>query len=872
MKTLTADFSSVALLDDTAAKWHEQRVKSSFAAMRRRWWLIVLLGCVGLGGASTWLAFAKPQYSATALIQLDTRNKFSSFDNNVATSSREADPNVIRTEVEVLRSNTVVERVVKALDLTSDPEFSPAPSTRLSKFVDFLPAELKTFFISLGVLPADNGRVSDSPGSATDNRTSRSDRADYSNVGNQVGGTGRPTQTKTRATVLTDNNGVILGSIVDDAVNRGDKFDLKGLVSGDAGLSQIGTGSPAQSGTGTTTPHGDPSGGATSSANPLQVQLDNDKLALTVRQVIKSLSVNADGRSYIITIGFAASSAEKAAFIANAFAEQYLAAQIDAKIALIASTNEWAKTQLDTAGFQLREAEAAIEKFRAQYQAIVEAAPGNSVAVNQQLSHILVQLNAQLATATEARIVAETRLAATQELLKRKDVFAIPEVLASPLLQRLREEEARLASRRANLATGWGPQIPDVKAADSQLALLQGSINSKVGQIVSSIESDAQVARVREEELTAKVEALRKTVGEASQQQLQLSILERQAEARRTFYAVLEKRYAETSALLHGVYPDARVVARATPQPLPSWPNIPIVLAAGLLLGAAIGAAIATLLEFADKSFRTPTQLEETTGRACLGILPDLGRAFHRRISGDLPARSTRIFRESVRTICIALDATMGVDSPKKSHVILVTSALPQEGKTVSSVALATALAASGSKTLLIDADLRRPQMGGYLAAVSRSPDLASMLADGESYPAVTAIDNNLYAIRGGDADESAQRVFLSEQFGAFMETAKTQFDAIVIDSPPAMVVSDAAILARFADVVLHIVRWGRTRRSTVLDSVDRIHRANSKSISVTMLNRVSAAKYYKYNRDGSWNFRYADYYRPAITTTTATQ
>jgi polysaccharide biosynthesis transport protein len=358
---------------------------------------------------------------------------------------------------------------------------------------------------------------------------------------------------------------------------------------------------------------------------------------------------------------------------------------------------------------------------------------------------------------------------------------------------------------------------------------------------------------------------MRKSVGENSQQQLQLSVLERRAEARRTFYAAIEKRFVETSALLHGVYPDARIIARATPPPLPSWPNIPITLIAGLLLGGILGAAIAALLEFADKSFRTPLQLEEATARTCLGILPDLGRAFHRGITGDLPSRNSRLFRESVRTICIALDAVIGVNSPKKGHVILVTSALPQEGKTLSSVALAAALAASGSKTLLVDGDLRRPQMTSYLPAASRSQDLASMLADHDSYPSAIEIDKNLYAIRGGDADENAQRVLLSEQFGTFMETAKAEFDAIVIDSPPSMVVADAAILARFANVVVHVVRWGRTRRSTVLDSIDQMRRANKSSTSVTMLNRVNLVRYYKYHRDGGWGLRYANHYRPAV-------
>jgi capsular exopolysaccharide synthesis family protein len=403
---------------------------------------------------------------------------------------------------------------------------------------------------------------------------------------------------------------------------------------------------------------------------------------------------------------------------------------------------------------------------------------------------------------------------------------------------------------------------------NSELGRLRESIDSNVNQIVSNLESNAKDARAREQELASKIESMRKDVGDASKQQLQLSILERRAEGRRTFYAALEKRYAETSALMHGVYPDARIVSRATPQPLASWPNTPIVLVSGLVLGAVIGAALVALLELADKSFRTPIQLEETSGLACLGVLPELGRALHRSSSGTLFNRSTRMFRESVRTIQVALDAAMGSNkNQSRGRVVLVTSALPQEGKTVSSVALATALAASGSRTLLIDADLRKPAVGAHLAGLSRSQNLESILEDSEGYPVAAEVDKNLYAIRSGGVDEDAQRVFLTTRFGEFLETARAEFDSIVIDSPPAMVVADAAILARFADVVLHVVRWGRTRRSAVIDSVGRMHRANRKAVGVTMLNRAAPAQYFKYNRDGGWSFRYAHYYRQAITT-----
>lgn len=816
MKSLTTtDFSSVALLDNAAAKWQERRVRSGLAAMRRRAWLIVVFACVGLGGAAMWLTFARPQYNATALIQIDSgSNKFSNFD-NVVSAPREGDPDVIRTEVEVLRSDAVVERVVRALDLTNDPEFSPPPMTWHAKLVDRLLADLKDLFNSWGEDSRQDGGT----------RAGSRDTGAVISHPDQVG-SNRVEHIGTRTTVLTNNNGVILGSVGNDAASSAGRLQDGGV--------------------------------------------DQGKLALTIQQVKKRLSVEDDRRSYIIKIIFAASDSEKAARLANAFAEQYLADRIDAKLALTASANEWAKTQLDAAGEQLRQAEAAIEQFRAQHNAIVEVAPGNSVAVSQQQGQLLSNLNVQLATTTQARITADTRLAAAKELMKRNDIYAIPDVLSSPLIQTLRAEEARAASRLSNAQATYGSKFPARRAVESELATLQASIDTKVKQIVSNLESNARDARAKEEELVSKVESVRRQVGDASQQQLQLSILERRAEGRRTFYAALEKRYSETSALMHGVYPNARVVSRATPLPFASWPNVPIFLAAGMLLGAVMGAAVVAWLEFADKSFRTPSELEETTGLACLGVLPELSRGFRRGNDNRLFAGSTRIFRESVRTIHIALDAALGVNQERRSRVILVTSALPQEGKTLSSVALATALAASGSKTLLIDADLRRPKVDTYLKAASRSRGLASILMDDEGVPAATEIDKDLYVIKGGGADESAQRVFLSDEFGSFLEAARAQFDSIVIDSPPAMVVADAAILARFADVVLHVVRWGRTGRSVVLESVDRMQRANGRAASLIMLNRVSLGGYRKYNRDGGWSFRYADYYGAPTTTAAA--
>jgi hypothetical protein len=219
IKPFAGAFSSIALMDDTAAKWHERRVKSSLAAMRRRAWIIALLACVGLGGAATWLAFAKPQYTSTALVQVDTRNKFSNFD-NVLTTPREGDPDVIRTEVEVLRSDAVVQRVVNALGLTNDPEFGAPQTSWLTKFAALLPAELRNAFNSPSIQSDSRNGASDSGGigSASDSGTAHKS--------NDSNGLGRAWQLSPQTTVFTNNNGVVLGSISPDAAPRGKELSL----------------------------------------------------------------------------------------------------------------------------------------------------------------------------------------------------------------------------------------------------------------------------------------------------------------------------------------------------------------------------------------------------------------------------------------------------------------------------------------------------------------------------------------------------------------------------------------------------------------------------------------------------------------------
>jgi hypothetical protein len=215
---------------------------------------------------------------------------------------------------------------------------------------------------------------------------------------------------------------------------------------------------------------------------------------------------------------------------------------------------------------------------------------------------------------------------------------------------------------------------------------------------------------------------------------------------------------------------------------------------------------------------------------------------------------------------CIALDAAMGVDNQKKVRVIPITSALPHEGNTVSSVTLAIALAASGSKPLLIDADMRRPQMRAYLPALARAgfdldPCRGPRLSDcyGNRQQPLCHQRRQRGRERPAGLPVSAIRHFHGGGKGGVRHHRHRQStgDARCRCGNPCSF--------RRCCSARHSLE--QTGRSTALAAVDRMRRANGGAVGVTMLNRVTPAKYEKYNRDGAWSFKYADYYHTATRT-----
>jgi capsular exopolysaccharide synthesis family protein len=215
-----------------------------------------------------------------------------------------------------------------------------------------------------------------------------------------------------------------------------------------------------------------------------------------------------------------------------------------------------------------------------------------------------------------------------------------------------------------------------------------------------------------------------------------------------------------------------------------------------------------------------------------------------------LPVDASQAFHEAVHMIGTAARST--VPTALRGRIVLVTSSLPQEGKTTTAIAIAREFAASGLKTLVIDADLRHPGASQHLK------DGGSAEATGNLH-VITASD----LIWGHNSAENPQALLMSSDMKSLIERARIAFDVIVCDSPPVMVVSDATILARLCDLIIFVVRWGHTPAGMVVSGIEQLRRTGCETPCATVLGRVDLANYRRYGDDDYIRFQYPEYYAP---------
>lgn len=545
------------------------------------------------------------------------------------------------------------------------------------------------------------------------------------------------------------------------------------------------------------------------------------------------LDVTNDGRSYILRIGVESEDPRLAATLANAYANAYLDAQLNAKFQAVQRANAWLNENLTDLQAKVEASDQAVQQFAAAHNLTQTS---GSTLNTQQVS----ELNTQLVLASADLAQKEAGLQQVQTSLKTGGMSAAAQVMSSPLIQNLRIQETGLLTREADLATRYKPEHPamiNIKAQEKDLEL---KIQDEINRILEEMQGDVAAAR-------AKASSLRQSLADLQSKQqndaqVQLNQLQREADANRTLYENFLNRFKQTSSQQDIQQPDARIVSEALVPGAPSFPKRGMLISFVFFSSIIVGVFAAFGMERLDVGFQTGEQFEKLTQVPVLGLEPALfdGAPAH-EIVVERPVSS---YAKSIRSIRTALRYS-DVDNPPK--VVVVTSSLPEEGKTVFALSLARSVAKSGGRALLIDCDLRRPSIAKEFD-VDPKPGLLDFFNDNANKSRTIRVDakSGLHYITTPSGTPNPQDLLGSKHMKAVIDVMRDRYDFIVLDTPPLLAVSDAVVLSHIADATIFLVRWGKTPRQVVMGALKSFRTLGGKLAGV-VLARVDMRKHSTY-------------------------
>ncbi|MGY2993377.1 polysaccharide biosynthesis tyrosine autokinase [Mesorhizobium sp. URHB0026] len=590
------------------------------------------------------------------------------------------------------------------------------------------------------------------------------------------------------------------------------------------------------------------------------------------------------GRSYVIALGYQATDPALAKAITKAYADAYLADQLDASFDATERAAVWLQGRLTELRESSQQASLAVEKFRAEHG--LSANSDGQLMSDKQLA----DLNAQLIVAQADTARASARYQQYKSIVDSgsdnafKDAAISSDQPSSSVIAALKTRYLTVAKRQQDVEANFGPQHPQAVALAKEKADISTQIFGELKQLTESYRNEYEVALARETALRANVAAAQGKSSIDNQSQVQLRDLDQKATALSTLYQTFLGRYEEAAQQQSFPVGKIRIISDASTPLAASSPRTVIVLGLSLVLGVLMGAGFGGLNEFNERFFRTGEEVRDRVGLKFLGYLPTIGskpskedkpaepdlkvarspaaieRRARMRVSVDAPAS---MFSETLRSAKIAFDVVM---EGQGSRVIGVISVLPGEGKSTVAANLAGLLAANGSRTLLIDGDLRNPGLSRSLG-MEAEQGLMEAVVSGQTWQSVGKIDRQtklaiIPAVLRGHFSHTSE-LLSSAGMRRFIENAKETFEYIVVDLPPLGPVVDAKAFAPLVDGFVLVTEWGRTPRAMVRSMLESEPYVANKIVGA-VLNKVDLKKLAKYGSFGaSEKFfdKYSSYY-----------
>ena len=591
----------------------------------------------------------------------------------------------------------------------------------------------------------------------------------------------------------------------------------------------------------------DPARRRSSDPADLAVRLDN----AMVDNLLSRVDVAVIGRSHVLSIKAQAQDPEVASGIANALAELYLGRQRQDKVKATGEAEEFLEARIADLRKQVQASDQAVEQYRRRNGLY----KGTNTGVTEQQ---LTELNTQIVLAQTARAEAESRLREAQAIGRSGTLGdSVPDVLRSPLIQGLKQQQVEAERRLSEVSGTLGERHPKMASARADLANVKRKIKGEIRNTVSGLRHEANTAASRHEALRRNFGRIKGDMADVNKKSIQLEALERDAAANRSLLEEMLKRSKETVGQDQMLKANARFISAAAPPEAPTVPPKGLIFCLGTFGAFLVGSLWSILRENVDNTFRRGDQLQQASGLPVLSAIPNVRSS--RSAATYVMRKPFSAYAESLRKLYIGLDLSNVAHSPK---TVLFASAVPAEGKSMLVASLGRMLANNGRRVLLIDCDWRCPSQGQLFGCQGRAGLAAFLTGDTVRLEDALFHDDvsGLDIVPSGALTPANMHLLSSERMRAVIDTLAKGYDTVLLDTPPVLVGAEVLALVRMVEKVVFTVRWGHTQQDAVHDALKQILDAGG-DVAGLVLSRVDARRYRQY-ANSDLNYRYG---RPAL-------
>lgn len=568
--------------------------------------------------------------------------------------------------------------------------------------------------------------------------------------------------------------------------------------------------------------------------------------------LLRGLTINPKRLSRLVDIGFTSPDAALSARIANAWAENFIQTNLERKVQATSYGRNLLERQLGLQKERLDNSQRQLVGYASAQQIInlPSQSNGTGTATSERsiVADDLAALNAVLSQATAERIQAEARY----QQAGRSG--ASTEALRNQAINSLRQRRAELAAEYARLMVQFEPGYPAARAIQSQIDQLDRSVAREEGRVTGSQLADYREAQERESALQARVNQLKASYLDLKRRSIQYNIYQQEVDTNRALYDGLLQRFKEIGIAGGVGVNNISIVDSADVPQRPSSPRLLINVLASLLAGLGLGALLAFVLEQMDEAIADPAEVERRLGLPLLGSVP--------KVPSSTTPRDELLNRKSdLVDAYLAVNTNLAFTTEHGvPRSLSVTSTRPAEGKSTTSLALATTLARAHRKVILIDGDMRSPSVH-HLGGVDHDRGLSNFLAGEDDIGSLTfpMTDLGFTAMSAGPIPPNAAELLTGSRLSILIDRLLESYDHVVVDSPPVMGLADAPLIASRVEGVIFAVESHGIRSSMVKTALGRLASANARIIGGVLTKFESRRARYGYGYEYGYNYGRTD-------------